>query len=359
MPLTILNVAYPLAPVTPDAVGGVEQIVYALDRGIVAAGHRSIVLACAGSQTAGELVATPLPSLTFDTHVHAKAARQHRRAIDRILATRSVDLVHLHGHDFDMYLPAEGVPTLATLHLPQELLIAHLTMLRRANTWVHGVSRAQHARLPRVPFLLPPIENGVDVDRLPRATRRRGFALVLSRVCPEKGIHLALEAARRARMPLLVAGTTFPYDEHQRYWNEEVRPRLDRDRRFVGPVSRAAKRLLLSAARCLLVPSLVEETSSLVAMEALACGTPVVAFANGALKDIVQHGVTGMLVKGVDEMADAIRRAGDIDGHVCQEQARAEFSAERMVARYLERYQTLRTWSRTAWLSHAMSASSV
>jgi glycosyltransferase involved in cell wall biosynthesis len=103
----------------------------------------------------------------------------------------------------------------------------------------------------------------------------------------------------------------------------------------------ARKRRLLSAARCLLVPSLAPETSSLVAMEALACGTPVVAFASGALAEIVEPGVTGFLAGSVDEMAEAIRRCGQIDPSACRRVARERFSLREMTDAYLSLYSRL------------------
>ena len=171
--------------------------------------------------------------------------------------------------------------------------------------------------------------------------RKCRFALTLARVCPEKGLHLALDAARAADAPMLLAGGVFPYPAHQNYFRAEILPRLDRRRRWLGPVGFIRKRRLLAAARCLLVPSLVAETSSLVAMEAAACGTPVIAFARGALPDVVEDGRTGFLVDDVDGMAEAIRRVHLIDPAVCRETARCRFSNERMAAAYIDRYHTL------------------
>ena len=347
-PLTVLNVAYPLAPVGHDAVGGAEQVLHAIDCALVEAGHRSVVVACEGSRTAGRLICTPAPGGTLDSRARIGAIEQHRLAVHDALRRWSIDVVHLHGHDFDAYLPPEGPAVLATIHLPPELLLARIDRIGRPHTWLHGVSQTQHRRLAHVPHLLPPIENGVVIDSLPRATSRGTFALMLSRVCPEKGTHLALEAAQRAHMPLLVGGMVFPYGEHQRYFETEVLPRISRERRFVGPLSMHAKRRLLCAARCLLVPSLIEETSSLAAMEALACGTPVIAFAAGALPEIVDHGVTGFIVRDVEEMAVAMCRIDRIDPDACREVARRRFSAERMCRRYIERYEQIRSWSQTS-----------
>ena len=161
---------------------------------------------------------------------------------------------------------------------------------------------------------------------------------MLARICPEKGVHLAIAAAKRAGVPLLIAGELFSYEAHRRYFDKEVRPKLDRWRRWIGPVGTQRKRRLLQAARCVLIPSLAEETSSLVAREAAAAGSPVIAFARGALNDVVEHGRTGFLVDDATGMARAIERAGEINPETCRAAAHTRFSAEDMLGRYLGLY---------------------
>jgi glycosyltransferase involved in cell wall biosynthesis len=163
----------------------------------------------------------------------------------------------------------------------------------------------------------------------------------MGRLCPEKGFDRAIDAARRARVPLLIAGRVFPYPAHQRYFEAAIAPRLDRRIRWIGAVGLARKRRLLSSANCVVVPSVVPETSSLVAMEALACGTPVVAQALGALPEIVEHGRTGFLVHDVDEMADALVRARSLDREACASAARERFTARQMTDRYLALYERI------------------
>ncbi len=342
--LTILSVAYPFAPVSADAVGGAEQVLSSLDAALTRAGHRSIVLACAGSMVTGELVAIPRVRGVIDAAERARVHAALREAMARVLAAREIDLVHLHGIDFADYLPAFGPPALATLHLPPDWYPQAALRPARPGTFLHAVSNAQDRTLRALAdpaAMLAPVPNGVDVAALGAARHaRRSFALTLGRLCPEKGQHIALDAARRAGVKLLIAGAAFPYPAHQDYVAREIRPRLDAGR-LLGPVGFTRKRRLLSAARCLLVPSLAPETSSLVAMEAAACGTPAIAFPNGALPDIVEDGVTGFLVRDTAAMADAIGRAHEIDPEACRRVARARFSREVMARAYLRLYEQL------------------
>jgi glycosyltransferase involved in cell wall biosynthesis len=341
MPLTVLSIGYSLAPVGPDVAGGAEQVLSALDRALVAAGHRSIVIAPEGSQIAGTLVATaPLPASITDETRRLMQQRQ-REAIAETLARWPVDLMHAHGIDFAEHLPAPGPPTLITLHLPAEFYPPDAVSAARLRTWFNCVSATQERSFPPLPTMLPPNWGGVPIERLQARHAKRNFALALGRVCPEKGFHLAFDAAEMAGVPLLIGGQVYPYPYHQHYFETKIRPRLGPNARFLGPVGFARKRRLLSAARCLLVPSLVPETGSLVAMEALACGTPVVAFPAGALAEIVEPGVTGFLVNDAREMAEALVMTEKIDPERCREAARRRFSLDRMVEAYFAVYERL------------------
>lgn len=341
MALTVLSVAYPFAAVGPDSVGGAEQILSLIDRALVEAGHRSVVVACAGSTTAGTLVATPAATGTLTEAVRRRVRALHRRRIERALDHFAVDVIHMHGIDFADYLPRDGAPVLATLHLPPSWYRPEVFRLERPQTYLNCVSASQRQACPPCPALLGEINNGVPVEALDFRCTRRRYAVTLGRICPEKNPHVALEAGARIDMPVLLGGHVFPYDAHRRYFEQEVLPRLDGRRRFLGPIGFARKRRLLSGARCLLQPSLAPETSSLVAMEALACGTPVVALPSGALPEIVEHGVTGFLVRDVAEMADAADAAGDLDPHACRQTARRRFSCDVMVGKYIETYERL------------------
>jgi hypothetical protein len=187
VPLTILSIAYPFAPVGPDAVGGAEQILSTIDSGLVRAGHRSIVIAREGSACQGELISFPVAEVLDEAgqgagHVHV------RRAIARALERFPVDVMHFHGVDFASYLPPDGPPALATLHLPLHLSPPQALFPRRPETWIHCVSESQQRGCPPGAPLVPPVPNGVDLNVFRPARRKRGYALALGRICPEKAL---------------------------------------------------------------------------------------------------------------------------------------------------------------------------
>jgi glycosyltransferase involved in cell wall biosynthesis len=353
--LTVLSVAYPLAHVGDDAVGGAEQILSHLDRALAAAGHTSLVAACEGSNVAGRLFPVPvLENETLDPLQKRWYTARLKAAIDRALLLHRIDLIHMHGLDFYEYRLPSSIPILVTLHLPIAWYETQRLMQLPSNVQLCCVSQSQRSSCPPELGDLPVVENGVELPPWPPQQEKSDFALVLARICPEKNIHAALQVGTQAGMRVLVGGRVFPYPEHQAYFHRQVAPLLQAPagavrHQFLGPLGAAQRQQLLARARCLLHPTLAPETSSLVAMEALAAGTPVIAFRSGALPEIIEHGVTGFLVDSTEEMAEFARRVDQISPEACRRAAEERFHAAHMTGKYFNLYQAIlrqRQWDR-------------
>jgi glycosyltransferase involved in cell wall biosynthesis len=223
MKLTILHVAYALARVSADSAGGAEQVLGWLDRALVRADFRSVVIAREGSSVAGELIpVSHVDGSLEDWQTWHRAHEQHRAAIARALHNFDIDLMHMHGLNFDQYLPGNSdVPVLVTLHLPPAWYPAAKLQPTRARIFFNCVSASQRHACPPDVRIAATIENGVPIERFTPARQKRNFALALGRLCPEKGFHLALDAARRAHTPLVIGGEIFPARVHCEYFNEQ------------------------------------------------------------------------------------------------------------------------------------------
>lgn len=341
--LTVLSVAYPHAPVGPDAVGGAEQVLSLIDAGLTALGHRSLVLACRGSSAHGTLRTAPWDATGLSESSRARVRRRYRSTLEDVLRHEQIDVVHLHGLDFPHYLPRHSripspPPLLATLHLPASFHPGEVHACKDVIPCC--VSDSQRRDFPNAGDIRL-IPNGVRLDDYTPTTGKSDVVLALGRVCPEKGFDDALRAAHRSKRRLILAGQVFPYEAHQHHFERDIVPLLDEERQFIGPVGLRRKRALLASARCLVIPSHVAETSSLVAMEAFASGTPVVARRVGALPEIVEHGRTGFLVDDVEGLADAIDRVATIDPRECRRVAEERFDSRLMVERYVALYEAL------------------
>lgn len=346
MQLTVLSVSYPLARVSPGTPGGAEQVLLTLDKGLLQAGHRSLMLAPQGSRCAGLLIPARIPTGVLDENAKRVARKTFKQLLDHTLSEFPIDIVHMHGIDFLEYLPHADIPVVVSLHLPLEWYPRETLSSPPSNVTLVSVSQFQARNADRAYRIDRVISNGVDFDEFRPSDKRGDYALAMGRFCPEKRLHLAIEAVERAGVQLILAGTVFEYPEHRRYFDSLIATKtialsLNQRVRFIGPVGGQRKRFLLAGAKCLLIPSQVQETSSLLAMEAMACGTPVIAWRSGALPEIVSHERTGFLVSSVEEMTEAIAHTNDIDRAECRLEAERRFDASAMVAQYIRLYESL------------------
>jgi glycosyltransferase involved in cell wall biosynthesis len=345
-PVRILYIAYPLLPISEHSAGGAEQMLLALEREMHMRGHQTTVAACATSRVAGQLFATGDPVEAADQF--ERCSQQQTRALLDWLGSGAVDrfdLIHDMSGGFWQHADGLPLPVMATLHLPPSLYKhANFSVVPECVSF-NCVSRSQILEFYDLPRVLGVAPNGIDVNRFPAeavAQENRQYLLWLGRICEEKGAHTALDVAHALNAKVIIAGTIYPFLYHQKYFAREVLPRLRRagsQAKYIGQPSFAEKVDLLRNARALLITSEVNETSSVVAMEAAACGTPVVALRRGALPEVIADGTTGVLVNDAQEMIAALPRLTGIQPDNCRRYAEQHYSSRRMADGYEELYR--------------------
>ena len=320
----------------------------AVEREMHARGHSTTVAACAGSHVAGELFATG--DCADNPDQFERRSHEQTEALLSWLqggAAERFDLIHDMSGGFWQHADGLPIPTMATLHLPPQLYKhANFSVVPPCVSF-NCVSQSQMREFRHLPRVLGIAPNGIPVGNFSQEivpTERREYFLWLGRICKEKGPHTALDVAHAAGVKLILAGTVYPFLYHQKYFAREIIPRLKRagaKAKYVPQPTFAEKVDLLRNARALLITSEVNETSSVVAMEAAACGTPVIALRRGALPEVVAEGVTGFVVDNAEQMALALNRVTSIKPEDCRLYARQNYSAITMADAYEELYRKL------------------
>ncbi len=342
----VLYVAYPLLTVSESSAGGAEQVLWTLEREMNRRGARTTVAASAGSRVSGELFSTGGPcSLTDDFE---RRNREHQDAIielvrQRTLEGRPFDLVHDMSGSFWTRASEIDVPVLATVHLPRHFYPPAQFENIPGNVSFNCVSELQARSFSTMKQPVGVVPNGISLDRfLPNVGERHGL-LWLGRICEEKGPHVALDIAAQMDLPIVIAGQVYPFSYHQQFFAREIEPCLRRNANatWIDSPSDELKRKLLRESAALLITSQVDETSSLVAMEAAASGTPVVAFKRGALPEVVKDGITGFVVADTDEAVKALEQIESISCEDCVRHAQTHFSSAKMADDYQRLYSLL------------------
>jgi glycosyltransferase involved in cell wall biosynthesis len=347
----ILYIAYPLLTVSDESAGGAEQVLWTLEREMARSGLLTTVAASAGSCVSGEHFSTGEPCTRIDDY--ERRCREHEDSVvalvrQRAEEGRAFDLVHDMSGSFWKRAAEINVPVLATLHLPRSFYPAQTFQDIPTNVSFNCVSGSQSRSFVDLDKMLGVTPNGIPLDKFdcgvePNEAQDPGTReglLWLGRICEEKAPHLALEIAGRAGLPIIIAGQVYPFSYHQQYFEREVSPRLRQipNAAFASAPSFKMKRELLRHAKALVITSLAEETSSLVAMEAAASGTSVIAFRRGALPEVVKEHVTGFVVEDVASAVNACQRITTISKAACMSHARENFSSAKMAEGYARLY---------------------
>ena len=336
-PLRVGIVAPPWVAVPPARYGGTEVVIDQLARGLTRAGH-DVQLFATGDSTCPVRRASLYP-LALGTEADPALELPHVRDAYRTLT--NVDIVHDHtltGPQWaDEWRPDLRVVT--TNHAPfTPELIAHYTRLA-PRVPIIAISDAQRASAPDVP-IVEVIHHGIDVDGFPFGTGDGGYVLFLGRMSPDTGVHRAIAIARLAGRQLVIAAKMWEARERQ-YFTEVVEPLLGPDAIYIGQVGGQRKLHLLAGALALVNPIRWPEPFGLVMIEALACGTPVLSFAEGAAPEIVEHGTTGFLCIDEADMAARLLDVPTLDRRACRDSAARRFSTQRFVDRHVALYRRL------------------
>jgi len=334
--LRIAIVAPPWYEVPPDGYGGTEMLCASLVEGLLGLGHEVTLVAAGRDRTRGRMIRTfeePPEGLGGPDQMAVELL--HAVGVASALRNVKVDIVHDHTSTAALSRLERGAPTVVTAHLPATGRQADLYGV--AGLPLIAISENQRDEVPDLPWLTT-IHNAIEVGSYPFVEDKEDFALFLGRFHPQKAPHLAIDACREIGLPLVIAGKCSEQVE-QEYFAREIAPRLGSDVRHVGVVGHHLKRELLGRASALIFPIQWEEPFGLVMVEAMACGTPVVATRRGAVPEIVTDGITGVICDEPWELAGALEAARNLDPRKCREDAEQRFDVPQMASRYEAAYR--------------------
>ena len=334
--LRIAQVAPPWYPIPPKGYGGIELIVALLADGLADAGQDVTLFATGDSSTRGKL------SYVYPKALPEKIGMAHIE-IPHVMApyfrAREFDIIHDHTALGPMVANFIDTPVVMTLHGPfTDENREYFASIGHRLKFI-AISDYQRSCYPELNYAAT-IHHGVELDRFPFEEKKQDNLLFLGRINYEKGPRQAVEVANRLGARLVMAVKMVEPPEHE-YFEEEVKPLIGSNTEILGQIDFQTKTRLLKDARCVLFPIQWPEPFGLVMVEAMACGTPVIAFRNGSVPEVIADGVTGFIVDSVDEMVEAVRRADEIDPHACRRWVAERFTVDRVIQDHLRVYREL------------------
>ncbi|HJX08680.1 MAG TPA: glycosyltransferase family 4 protein [Actinomycetota bacterium] len=336
-PLRIALVAPPWYEVPPDGYGGIEQVVGELADGLTALGHKVFLLAAGDDRTDATLIRT------FDEPQHigapdaATIGLVHAVRAAEVIDDLEVDVVHDHTTTGPLLARARPTPTVVTVHGPiDDALAAYYS---ETDVSLVAISKSQR-RTRRELSWAATVYNAIDVQRYPFLADKDDGFLFLGRFSPDKGVEEAIEIARVTGRRLAIAAKCEDANE-QAYYEDAIGPQLDARIRYLGSVAGDEKLELLRTSRALLFPIQWEEPFGMVMIEAMACGTPVLATGRGSVPEVVVDGVTGFIRPDVGQLIEAARRVDDLDPDACRAHVLDRFDVPAMCAGYEAVYEAV------------------
>ncbi len=338
--MRIAQVAPLAESVPPPGYGGTERVVSYLTEELVRQGHRVTLFASGDSQTSARLVSCRPTGLRLDENVIDPIAH-HIYELECVAAqAHRFDIIHWHLDYFHFPMSRRlGVPHVTTLHGRLDVPDIQPVYDEFRDMPVVSISDDQREPLPQAKWAAT-VHHGMPTDEMEPIPDAGEYLAFLGRISPEKRADRAIEVARRAKLPLRIAAKVDPAD--QDYFEREIEPLLVADHvDFIGEIGPEEKNDFLGHARALLFPIDWAEPFGLVMIEAMACGTPVIAFRSGSVPEVIDDGVTGFIVDDIDSAVDAVGRLDGFDRAACRARFEERFSVERMARDYVRVYEQL------------------
>jgi glycosyltransferase involved in cell wall biosynthesis len=353
----IAQIAPPVESVQPGAYGGTERVIYTLTEELVRRGHDVTLFASGDSRTSARFVPTCDRALWHRQPAYRDLTPAWSVIVGKVLREMGdFDIVHSHLEHFGLSLSRYGeVPVVSTLHGRLDLPELEPVFREYAEAPLVSISHAQRRPVGWANFVAT-VYHGIDLDEFTFNPRPGEYLVFLGRVSPEKGLDTAIRVARNVGLPLKVAARmplrSRAYAEAHadcEYWEHVIRPLLGEDVEMIGEVSGADRDALLGGAAALLFPIRWPEPFGLVMVEALACGTPVLALGCGSVPEVIADSVTGFVRDTEDALVEAVSRLGTIDRATCRREAERRFSPAAMADAYERVYAELAPSTSTAF----------
>ena len=339
--MKIAQIAPLMESVPPRLYGGTERIVSHLTDELVRLGHEVTLFASADSVTAAELVSCASMALRLDGNVRDPIP-YYMLMLDRVRRlAEEFDILHFHIDQFHFPLFAQMADrTVTTLHGRQDIPDLKPLYLGFSEMPLVSISNDQRRPIAKANFAAT-VHHGIPTSlHTPIYNPRGGYVAFLGRISPEKRPDRAIRIARTLGIPLKIAAKVDKVDEA--YFREEIAPLLgDPGVEFIGEINERSKTEFLGEARALLFPIDWPEPFGLVMIEAMACGTPVLAFRQGSVSEVVDQGVTGAIVDTVDEAVMMLPRVMELDRRAVRRRFEERFSSTRMATDYVAVYRSL------------------
>lgn len=340
--MRIAQVAPLTEAVPPKLYGGTERVVHWLTEELVALGHDVTLFASGDSITSAKLDATWPRALRLDGSVRDPNAL-HIVMLEKVLQkcdNEEFDLLHFHldYYPFSLF-SRQPTPFITTLHGRLDLPEHQPVFTTFSSVPVVSISDSQRQPVPQANWI-GTIQHGLPENLLTPMPGKPGYLAVLGRIAPEKGVDRAIKIALRCGMKLKIAAKVDAADLD--YFNDVIRPIMDHPSiEFIGEIGDQQKSEFLSGATALLLPLDWPEPFGLVMIEAVACGTPVIAYNRGSVPEIIDDGLTGFIVEDEDGAVAAVGRLSSLDRRAVRAQFEARFTARRMALDYLAAYESL------------------